>query len=594
MIKKYKMGRSLFFVLFCVRNLCGVDVRKGFIYCASAIFSAKIVLVVLPILFGRIIDVLNKPIVNQSYLVGLVVVFCFIGLLSTILLAVKNYFVLIIRERISRDLSIALLRKLQQFSHAFFHDNNVSKISQINNMGLDALHAFMVAFLSDIIPFLFELLLIASIVVVKFNGIVSLLILGVFSLYAYTSVFFSQKEKDSNFKISHSKINLSSQFYEDVVNFDSVKITNTEKLRLNYFSNKANEFLSLAKAHGALFFNKALIQNIILYSGLLMILSVSLVSFLHKKISVGDFVILYTYFFQITAPLVGVLRSYEIFSKSLVDIDPLMQLLERKPDLKVIEPKIKITSAEIDIEIKNVNFSYDVKKVLSNVYFSIPNRQRISLVGDNGSGKSTIAKLLMRFYDPETGAITINGNNIKNISFSELRNLIAYVPQEISLLNDTILNNIVMGRENIGLCDVLTLTKGSGILDFVQDLKANFDTIVGDRGLKLSGGQKQRIAIARALIRQPRLLILDEYNASIDLATEHHLSACLNPHVLNCSILLITHRLKSAVDSDKVIVIKNGAISQQGQHDILINTPGWYQSAWQSFVNLSSHIASGI
>jgi subfamily B ATP-binding cassette protein MsbA len=249
-------------------------------------------------------------------------------------------------------------------------------------------------------------------------------------------------------------------------------------------------------------------------------------------------------------------------------------------DIKIPEPENPVFVEQFNdsIEFKNVSFSYGKEEVVKQVSFSIPKNKKIALIGSSGSGKSTLADLLPRFYDVTKGEIMIDGVNIKDISTHQLRSLMGIVTQEAILFNDTIANNIKFGLNNVSQAQLEAACKMANALDFINETEHQFETVIGERGSKLSGGQRQRIAIARALLRNPQILILDEATSALDNESEKLVQEALDHLKEGRTSLVIAHRLSTIKDADEIIVLKNGKIIERGNHYDLMTREGVYYS----------------
>jgi ATP-binding cassette subfamily B protein len=232
------------------------------------------------------------------------------------------------------------------------------------------------------------------------------------------------------------------------------------------------------------------------------------------------------------------------------------------------------------IEFKNIKFSFGNRVILKNLNFVVNPGHKVAIVGPTGAGKSTISKLLFRFYDPSSGAISIDNQNIKNVTQSSLRSNIGVVPQDTVLFNDTIKYNISYSKPGASFEEINKAAKLSSIDRFIANLEFGYDTIVGERGLKLSGGEKQRVAIARALLKNPKIFIFDEATSALDSKTEKSIEKSLKKLSNKNTTLVIAHRLSTIIDADKIIVLENGTIAEQGSHKELIKKNGLYAEMW--------------
>jgi ATP-binding cassette subfamily B protein len=262
-------------------------------------------------------------------------------------------------------------------------------------------------------------------------------------------------------------------------------------------------------------------------------------------------------------------------------MENMFNLLDEKSKVKDSLKQLKINS-KTEIKFSNISFGYDERRtVIKDISFEVPNGKKVAIVGPTGAGKSTISRLLFRFYDPTNGSIYINDENINSISQHSLRKIIGVVPQDTVLFNDTIHYNISYGDPKASEDDIINAAKNADIHDFVISLPDGYETIVGERGLKLSGGEKQRVAIARTFLKNPKILFFDEATSALDSTTEKEIQKNLENISKNKTTLIIAHRLSTAAYADNIIVLDKGSIIEQGSHNYLLDLKGKYFEMWE-------------
>ncbi|HZY69349.1 MAG TPA: ABC transporter ATP-binding protein/permease, partial [Devosia sp.] len=322
-------------------------------------------------------------------------------------------------------------------------------------------------------------------------------------------------------------------------------------------------------------------QAVIFYLGVIVISVLSVMSVLAGQQTVGDFVLLNTFLMQIYRPLNFIGFVYREIRQGLTDIEEMFKLLDQNPEIedKPGAPAIRIEGPVIRFE--DVTFHYDPdREILKGISFEVPAGKTTAIVGPTGAGKSTISRLLFRFYDVTGGRITIDGQDIRDVTQASLRHAIGMVPQDTVLFNDTIAYNIQYGRPGATLDEVKAAADLAQIGPFITSLPKGFETPVGERGLKLSGGEKQRVAIARTILKGPPILILDEATSALDTKTEQDIKTALDAVSRNRTTLVIAHRLSTVINADEIIVLRDGIIAERGTHQVLLQREGLYAQMW--------------
>ena len=297
------------------------------------------------------------------------------------------------------------------------------------------------------------------------------------------------------------------------------------------------------------------------------------------KMSVGDFVIVNTFLLQLYVPLEYLGFIYREIRQSIFDMNKMFNLLQEKSEIIESEGQ-DVFQIKGNLEFKNVKFNFYNRNILHDINLSVNAHEKIAIVGPTGSGKSTLSKLLFRFYDPLQGNIYIDGKNIKEISKNLLRSHIGVVPQDNIMFNETIRYNITYGSNNVKLEDLQQVSELAEISNFISKLEKGFDTRVGERGLKLSGGEKQRIAIARIMLKRVKILVLDEATSALDLKTERNVLNALDKKFKNVTKIIIAHRLSTIKKADKIFVLNNGQIIESGKHEKLLENKNLYREMW--------------
>ena len=369
--------------------------------------------------------------------------------------------------------------------------------------------------------------------------------------------------------------------FDSLINYETVKYFNNERLEQNRYDEILEEWEDVAVKSQTTMSMLNFGQGAIIAVGVTIIMFLATNGVVKGDMSIGDLVMVNAFMLQLFIPLNALGIIYRQIKYTLADMDLVFKLLKLKPEIQDVEGASDIKVTKGDIKFENVSFSYDEKRpILHGVDFTIPSGKTVAVVGFSGGGKSTLVRLLFRFYDVNQGRVLIDGQDIKEFTQDSLRETIGIVPQDTVLFNESIFYNIQYGNLDATKEEVENAAKMAHIYDFIEGLPDGWESIVGERGLKLSGGEKQRVAIARTILKKPPILIFDEATSSLDSATEQAIQRTLGKISSQTSTLIIAHRLSTIVDADMILVMEAGKIIERGSHQELLVKHGRYSEMW--------------
>ena len=433
----------------------------------------------------------------------------------------------------------------------------------------------------NMVPTALELLLACGLLLYFFDAIYVVILLSTIATYMWFTFWASEKRIAIRREMNESDNDASTKAIDSLLNFETVKYFGNEQLEAQRFDRSMARYERAAirtyMSLGTLNFGQAVIFT----AGMVLVMWLASRGVLAGTHSIGDFVMINAMMIQLYQPLHFLGMVYRDIKQSLVDLETMFSLLGEKPEIPDKPGARPLQVSDGVIRFEDVSFSYDKERgILKNLSFEVPAGKMVAIVGPSGAGKSTISRILFRFYDIQSGRVTIDGQDIKDVTQTSLRNAIGMVPQDTVLFNDTIAYNIRYGRMDASEDDVIAAAKLAQIDKFIRDLPDRYDTMVGERGLKLSGGEKQRVAIARTILKSPPILMLDEATSALDSHTEKEIQDALDSISRDRTTLVIAHRLSTIVHADQILVLEKGKLVEQGTHAELIAKGGLYESLW--------------
>ncbi|MCP5322788.1 MAG: ABC transporter ATP-binding protein/permease [Candidatus Paracaedibacteraceae bacterium] len=543
---------------------------------------AKILAAYVPVYFQKTIDVMNGTLQSVFSVVTLIVIYGLARLSSTMLNDLREVMFSRVLYRAIRMLALDVFRHLHSLSLRFHLDRQTGAVTRYIEQGVQAMERLIQFTTYGLLPTVVEILFMWVLILFLFPYYFFLIIFATISLYIISTYIITNYRTRVLRERNQIEAHSNHRAIDSLLNYETVKYFCNEEVESNLYDRTLSKFEKTAVKLRESLALLNVIQGIIASLGLTACMYYAALGVMDNTLSLGQYVIIHSYLIQMYIPLGNLGFMYREIREALLKLSTMMEVLEAESDVKDIkEPKL-ISKDNFKISVEDVSFSYIKERtILNNISFNIEEGQTIALVGESGSGKSTITKLLFRFYDVTQGAIKLNGIDIRELSQLGLRGMIAVVPQDTVLFNDTLEYNIRYGKVDASDDEVQSAIKGAHLKEFIGRLPQGLQTIVGERGLKLSGGEKQRVAIARALLKSPKMLVFDEATSSLDSSTEQEIQQNLTEISKGKTALTIAHRLSTIQHADQILVLDKGSIIERGTHGELMALNGMYTKMWK-------------
>ncbi|AAU03679.1 ABCB family ABC transporter ATP-binding protein/permease [Rickettsia typhi] len=572
--------KNAFYILLTYLWLKDFDIRLRIVTSLICLVIAKVINIFVPIVYKYIIDGLNQNL-PLSVIIGVIIGYGVTKILVQIFSELRNIIFSKVGYQATRLVALNVFKHMHSLSMRFHITRKTGGLSRSIERGTKGIEAVLRYSLFNIFPTSLEIILVIGILWYLHGVWFAVTVLITMIVYVCYTLLISTWRIAFAREMNKSDNTANNRAIDSLLNFETVKYFNNEE----YEAMKFNDALQTYEKSATKTTNSLSIlnigQDVIISLGLisLMILSVNAIN--QNKMMIGDLIMVNAYLFQLSIPLSILGFAYREIKNALVNMEDMFKLLDIPAEIQDSVDAKELIISKCEVSFNNVSFAYNKERtILHNITFTIESGKTIAVVGSSGAGKSTISRLLFRFYDINSGSIIIDNQDIRKVKQRSLRESIGIVPQDTVLFNDTIYYNIAYGNNAASYDEVIAASKNAHIHEFISVLPEGYATQVGERGLKLSGGEKQRIAIARTILKNPSIYVFDEATSSLDTKTEKLIQASLKEISANHTTLIIAHRLSTIVDADEIIVLDNGYIVERGNHKTLLKYQGYYAELW--------------
>ncbi len=491
-----------------------------------------------------------------------------------------------VQQRAVRLLALRTFRHLHALSLRFHMDRQTGGLSRVIDRGTQGMQSVLRLAVFNVVPTAIELALVTIIIWRIFDWRFAAVTLSAVLVYVAFTMAFAQRRARFRRSMNDTDNDASTKALDSLLNYETVKYFGNDALEADRYDGALARYERAATRVQVSLNVLNLGQAVIISIGLAVIMLMAARGVASGELTVGKFVLVNTYLMQLYQPLNFLGMVYMTIKQGLVDMEQMFSLLRVPREVADLPGAVALAAHLSDgaagaVRFESVRFGYRPDHpILQGVSFTVPAGRKLAIVGPTGAGKSTISRLLFRFYDVDGGRIVIDGQDVRDVTQDSLRAAIGVVPQDTVLFNDTIRYNIAYGRPDASQAEVEHAARLAQVHDFVMRLPEGYDTRVGERGLKLSGGEKQRVAIARTILKDPRILILDEATSALDTRTEQDIQTALRAVAHHRTTLVIAHRLSTVVDADEIVVLSGGRVAERGSHVDLLAQGGLYARMW--------------
>ena len=558
------------------------EFKKRVLLALVLLVMAKLASVAVPLLLKEVVDALDQPQDMLVLPVLFVVGYGVLRLCSTLFGEIRDAIFAKVTQRAIRRVAIRVFGHLHALSLRFHLERQTGGVSRDIERGSRGISFLLNFMLFNILPTLLEIGLVAIILLSNYDIWFSIIIFS--TLVAYIALTLVVTERRMIFRRTMNDMDskANTRAIDSLLNYETVKYFGNESWEAKRYDEHLKNWETAAVRNQTSLAALNAGQSGIIAIGVTLLMLLASDGVVKGSMSLGDLVLVNAFMLQLYMPLHFLGFVYREIKHSLADMEKMFALLTEREEIKDKSDALDLVQGDASVRFENVNFSYESnRQILFNMSFDIPAGHNIAVVGHSGSGKSTISRLLFRFYEVTSGRILVNDQDISNITQKSLRATVGIVPQDTVLFNESIYYNIAYGRPEASCEEVFQAAKSAHIHDFIESLPEKYKTKVGERGLKLSGGEKQRVAIARAILKGPKILIFDEATSALDSRSEKAIQGELKRIAANRTTLTIAHRLSTIADADQILVMDKGRIIERGSHQELLAARGFYFHMWE-------------
>jgi ATP-binding cassette, subfamily B, heavy metal transporter len=550
-----------------------------------ALVGAKLANVGVPVVMKHLVDAMTlQPGDPRAVLVlpvGLLLAYGALRLSTTVFTELREFLFARVTQRAVRTIALKVFRHLHALSLRFHLNRQTGGMTRDIERGTRGVGSLISYTLFNILPTLVEITLVLAYLVTHYDVWFSVITFGALVLYITFTVVVTNWRTHFRRTMNELDSKANTKAIDSLLNYETVKYFGNEEYEAKRYDEGLQHYESAAVRSQTSLSLLNTGQSAIIATAVTLIMWRATVGVVNGTMTLGDLVLVNSFMIQLYIPLNFLGVIYREIKQSLADMERLFSLLDENREVADAPDAKPLVTHGAQVKFSHVEFSYDPKRqILFDVDFTIPAGTTTAVVGHSGSGKSTLSRLLFRFYEVGGGAITIDGQDLRQVTQDSLRHAIGIVPQDTVLFNDTIEYNIAYGKPGATHDEIVAAARAASIHDFIDSLPDGYRTMVGERGLKLSGGEKQRVAIARTLLKNPAILIFDEATSALDSKSEQAIQAQLKEIARNRTTMVIAHRLSTVADAHQILVLDHGRIVERGTHPALLAAGGHYAQMW--------------